>query len=75
MGLNVTLLTMFALLSAELASSLPDASHSRAIVAEYYNRIRILTDFPFPHVQLGMRLGATYPWLNYIAKEPLVLRW
>ena len=42
----------------------------------YKNSTGILTGFPFPLNQLRSRLGSAYPWLIYIAKEPLPFqRW
>jgi len=35
----------------------------------------MLTFFPFPSLELRAELGSTYPWLIYIAKEPLPFRY
>ena len=37
----------------------------------YLNGKGILTLFPFPHIQLGVKLGLTYSQLNCIAEKPL----
>ena len=42
----------------------------------YIRGTRILTRFPFLYQpKLWAELGLTYPWLIYIAKEPLPFRW